>query len=255
MITSVTNKQLKNVKALCDHRRTRRDQSLFVVENPRMFREIPKEMIKETYVSESFLKIKENSEILKGIKFELVKDDVFKKISDTQNPQGVIALVKQPEYDLTKLLNKNPKGRYIVLNRLQDPGNLGTILRTAEAAGIAGIIMDRECVDIFSPKVVRSTMGAILRVPFVYTDDLKDSIRKMRRAGIKCYAAHLKGTIDFREGDYSGGTAFFIGNEGNGLSDEISDMADELVYIPMEGQAESLNAAVAAALLMYAKSL
>lgn len=255
MINNITNKQIKNIKALCDHRRTRREQGLFVVENPRMFREIPKEMIRETYVSESFLKNEDNKKLLQGIRYELLKDDMFKKVSDTQNPQGIISLVKQPEYDLDKLLIKNPKGRYIVLNRLQDPGNLGTILRTAEAAGISAIVMDRECVDVFSPKVVRSTMGAILRVPFVYVDDLTEAIRKMRRTGIKCYAAHLKATMDFREADYAGGTAFFIGNEGNGLSDEIAQMADELIYIPMQGQAESLNAAVAAALLMYAKTL
>lgn len=255
MITSIQNKQIKNVKALCDHRRTRRQQGLFVVENPRMFKEIPKDMIAETYVSESFLRVEENRSYLEGINYETVKDDVFKKLSDTQNPQGIIALVKQPVYNLDRLLSENKEARYIVLNRLQDPGNLGTILRTAEAAGISAVIMDRECVDVFSPKVVRSTMGAILRVPFVYVENLADALTEMKKAGIKTFAAHLQGKMDFRNADYTKRCAFLIGNEGNGLDKEISNMADELIYIPMQGQAESLNAAVAASLLMYAKML
>lgn len=255
MITSIQNKQIKNIKDLLDHRRSRRSQGTFVVENPRMFKEIEKDKIVQTFVSESFCKDESNIALLKDINYEIVKDDVFKKISDTQNPQGIVAIVKQPEYDLEKIIHKNPKGRYIVLNRLQDPGNLGTIMRTAEAAGIAGVIMDKDCVDIFSPKVVRSTMGAVLRVPFVYTDDLKESVKRLKVNGIKCFAAHLKATTDFREADYSNGAAFFIGNEGNGLSDEVTALADEKIYIPMQGKAESLNAAVAASLLMYAKTL
>ena len=94
--------------------------------------------------------------------------DIFKKISDTQNPQGIMAIVKQPAYALEDVIDGSLDARYIVLNKLQDPGNLGTIMRTAEAAGIKAVIMDRETVDIFSPKVVRATMGAILRVPFIY---------------------------------------------------------------------------------------
>lgn len=251
MITSVSNKQIKNIKALCDRRRARREQGLFVVENIRMFREIPRDMLMEVYVSESFLKLEENKKLLKDIKYEVLIDEVFKKTADTQSPQGVIALVRQPEYKLSDCLNVESGDKIIVLNRLQDPGNLGTIMRTAEAAGVKLVIMDNECVDIFSPKVVRSTMGAIFRVPFVYTENLSDTICILKKSGIRCYAAHLEGKKDFRDIDKTVAKAYFIGNEGNGLDFEITNLADEKVFIPMQGKAESLNAAVAAALLMY----
>lgn len=251
MITSIQNKQIKNIKALCDRRKFRREQGLFVVENIRMFREIPENMLAEIYVSESFLKVSENKDLLAGKNYEVITDEIFKKTADTQSPQGVIALVKQPNYKLADYLKEKEDDKYIILNRLQDPGNLGTIMRTAEAAGIKAVIMDSECADIFSPKVVRSTMGAIFRVPFIYSENLSQTINDLKKSGVKCYAAHLEGKTDFRDIDKTTSRAFFIGNEGNGLDAEITALADEKVFIPMQGKAESLNAAVAAALLMY----
>ena len=139
----------------------------------------------------------------------------------------------------------------LVLDNLQDPGNLGTIFRTAEAAGVTGIILSRDCVDIYNPKVIRSTMGAVFRVPFLYAEDLQGTIGELKREGIKVYAAHLKGRKAYDQEDYREGCAFLIGNEGNGLRDEIAECADHYVIIPMLGRAESLNAAVAAAVLMF----
>jgi TrmH family RNA methyltransferase len=127
---------------------------------------------------------------------------------------------------------------------------MGTILRTAEGAGVTGIIMNRGTVDPYNPKVIRSTMGAAFRLPFVIVDDLAEAIDQMKRCGVTVYAAHLDGKV-FYEYDYKGGTAFLIGNEGNGLTKEISDKADQLIQIPMKGQVESLNAAIASTVLMY----
>ena len=139
----------------------------------------------------------------------------------------------------------------MILENLQDPGNLGTIIRTAEGAGVDGIIMTSGTVDIYNPKVIRSTMGAMYRMKFAYTDDLAGTVKLLKSKGIITYAAHLKGAVDYVKCDYTKGTAFFIGNEGNGLTDEATDLADRKIIIPMKGKLESLNAAVSGALLMY----
>ena len=138
----------------------------------------------------------------------------------------------------------------MVLDNLQDPGNLGTIVRTAEGAGVTGVIMSKETVDIYNPKVIRSTMGSIYRMPFYYADDIFETVEELQKRGIKVYAAHLQGE-GFYEKDYRTGTAFLVGNEGNGLTDRITGMADEKIRIPMMGKVESLNAAIAATLMAY----
>ncbi len=133
---------------------------------------------------------------------------------------------------------------------IQDPGNLGTIFRTGEGAGITGVIMSKGTVDIYNPKVVRATMGAIYRVPFVYLEDLEKVIRQIQIDGA-VYAAYLDGAIDYDAIDYEGNIGILIGNEGNGLKKETVRLADACIRIPMEGKVESLNAGPAAAILMY----
>ena len=137
----------------------------------------------------------------------------------------------------------------LVLEDIQDPGNLGTIFRTAEAAGATGIVMSRGTVDIFHPKVVRATMSAVFRMPFYISNDLCAEISVFRERGIRSYAAHLGGKRAYDELPLSKGCAFLIGNEGNGLSEELTAQADEKIIIPMAGGAESLNAAMAAGIV------
>ena len=139
----------------------------------------------------------------------------------------------------------------LVLEDIQDPGNLGTIFRTAEAAGATGIVMSRGTVDIFHPKVVRATMSAVFRMPFYISNDLCAEISVFRERGIRSYAAHLGGKRAYDELPLSKGCAFLIGNEGNGLSEELTAQADEKIIIPMAGGAESLNAAMAAGILLF----
>lgn len=134
----------------------------------------------------------------------------------------------------------------MLLDNLQDPGNMGTILRTAEAAAVTGIIMSSDCVDVYNPKVIRSTMGSVFRVPFVYVENVTDVIRQMKEHGIRTYATHLAGELAYDEPDYRTPSAFFVGNEGNGLRDQVAELADTYIKIPMAGQVESLNAAIAA---------
>lgn len=255
MITSNSNQQMKHIVQLQKKSKTRYEQRVFVVEGPKMTFEAPADWIEKIYVSESFWNAPENFQKFEKYDYEVVSDSVFKSISDTQTPQGILGIVKMPEYTLEDLMQtaaaKSQKPHLLVLESIQDPGNLGTMLRTGEGAGVSGIIMNRTTVDIFNPKTIRSTMGSLYRVPFYITEDLEETLQELKKNDILVYAAHLKGTKSYDMPDYTRGTAFLIGNEGNGLSEEIAEMSDEYIRIPMEGQVESLNAAIAATLLMY----
>lgn len=269
MITSTSNQQVKNLLQLQKKAKVRREQQLYVVEGIRMFREAPARQIAQIYVSESFYRDPEHKALLeekqresctggknassdgRGIRMEVFSDHVFSHVSDTQTPQGVLCLMRMPGYELEQLLREHRNGLWLALENVQDPGNLGTMFRTGEGAGIAGVLMDASTVDIFNPKTIRSTMGAIYRVPFVITPDLKDAVRMLQRHGVNVYAAHLEGSVCYDIPDYSKSSAFLIGNEGNGLTPELTACADTYIRIPMGGQLESLNAAMAAGILMY----
>lgn len=248
MISSTSNSRIKNIMNLKNSARARRQQDCFLVEGPRMFFEVPKERLLEVYVTEGFEK--KYVDRLVDCCYELISDAVCRHLSDTRTPQGVTALVKKQETPLEEILAGDENPCLFLLENLQDPGNMGTILRTSEGAGVSGIIINRESVDPYNPKVIRSTMGAIFRMPFVVVDDFEDVLRRLKEAGVRTFAAHLDGE-DFYRQDYRGGCAFFIGNEGNGLSEELAARADGRIRIPMKGQVESLNAAVAATVLMY----
>lgn len=254
MITSVANAKVKQVVLWQNKARERRSDGVFLAEGFKMFGEAPLSWIREVYLSEEGAdKLGCDGtmgEKLKETGYELVTDEVMKKMADTQTPQGILTVLSCPEYSLEELL-KRPKGLFLVLEDLQDPGNLGTIMRTGEGAGVTAVIMNKKTVDIFNPKVVRATMGSIYRIPFIISEDLQDVMQKMHDSGIRTYAAHLSGTVFHTGCSFTDSTAFLIGNEGNGLSEELTGLADGYVKIPMEGELESLNAAVAAALLVY----
>ena len=230
--------------------KVRNEQRLFVVEGTKMFAEANREWVQQVYVSESFLLLDKNKALLSDVKYEVLTDHVFKTVSDTQTPQGILSLLTMPSYTLSDIL-KQPNPQLLILESIQDPGNLGTMFRTGEGAGIAGVIMNRTTVDVFNPKTIRSTMGSIYRVPFLVAENLKDTITDIKAQGVTLYAAHLKGKCSYDEVDYKTATGFLIGNEGNGLSDEIAELANSYIRIPMAGKVESLNAAIAATLLMY----
>lgn len=247
MITSIANQQIKNIVKLNKSTKFRKEQGVFIVEGIRMFQEVPKERLVDTYVTEAFYE--KHAHLFTDVPFCFVSETVFKEISDTMTPQGVLAVVKQQSYKQEDLL-QGEHTLIMVLEQLQDPGNLGTIIRTGEGAGVTGVLMSKDTVDIYNPKVVRSTMGSIYRMPHIYAEDIKEAVIRLKEAGVKVYGAHLKGE-PFYHKDYQKPTAFLIGNEGNGLTDALSDLADEKIKIPMCGQVESLNAAVAASVLMY----
>lgn len=254
MITSSANARVKQVIQWQTKAKERKSAGIFLAEGLKMFEEMPEERAREVFVSEEaaerFLRQPDIAGKLLRTGYELVSEEVFQKMSDTQTPQGILCVVERPRYSLEQLLNEeNPL--LVALENLQDPGNLGTIVRTGEGAGITGIIMNRGTVDIYNPKTIRATMGSVYRVPFVCVEDLRESVKAMRERGIRCYAAHLSGRKHYDDCSFREGTAFLIGNEGNGLTSELADMADEYLKIPMEGQVESLNAGIATALLMY----
>lgn len=250
MINSTANKQIKNLIQLQTKAKARREQKQYVVEGIRMYREVPKECLVKTYVSESFYEKEENRAQIKDGAFEIVADHVFAAACDTKTPQGILCVVRQQEYDLQSML-QTEKPFLMMLEDIQDPGNLGTIFRTAEAAGVTGIIMSSSTVDLYNPKTIRSTMGSLYRMPFCSTADFAETIRELQEKQVKIFAAYLTGSVDYIAADYTGGCAFLIGNEGNGLKEETAQLADACVKISMEGQVESLNAAIAATVLMF----
>lgn len=253
MITSISNGKIKHVVQLLTKSKVRKQEGLYIIEGEKMFLEAPKELITEIYASSSYLAKTAHIKKLADIGYEEVTDSVYERMSDTKSPQGILCVMRKKllkEDYITKLC-AGSKAHILVLEGLQDPGNMGTIMRTAEGAGYDCILADEKTVDIYNPKVTRSTMGAMFRLPVVYTSDLNGTLDKIRKQNVKVYAAHLSGKRFYYEEKYPDKMAILIGNEGNGLSDSIMKHADVPVKIPMEGKVESLNAAVAAAILMY----
>lgn len=250
MITAASNSRIKRLVQLNQKSKLRRTEDVFLAEGVKMFLEAPRKQLQEVYVSESFLEKCSCREHLEEVGYEVVSDSVFSKISDTCTPQGVLCVLKQFHYNIEEML-RDKAPLFLLLENIQDPGNLGTMLRTGEGAGVSGIIMSRDTVDLYNPKVIRSTMGSIYRVPFYYADDFAAAVHQVQQAGVSVYAAHLRGKNSYACQDYTKGTAFLIGNEGNGLREETAELADCYIRIPMEGKVESLNAAVASSILMY----
>ena len=256
MITSTGNARVKQLVTWQKKRKARDEEGVYIVEGIRMYREAPRAQVREVYVSEQFYSRygEELGLSAWGRQMEILSDHVFSNVSDTKTPQGILLVMEQRSCEICEMLDLDAQGRkplLMVLDNLQDPGNLGTILRAGEAAGVTGVIMSYDCVDIYNPKVIRSTMGSVYRMPFVYVEHLPETLEVLAEAGIHSYAAHLKGKNSYDQEDYTRGTAFLIGNEGNGLRDEVADAAECYIKIPMCGEVESLNAAVASSVLMF----
>lgn len=249
-ITSKDNPLIKFVSHLQSSAKQRKEEKLFVLEGLRICSDAYENNIKfdKLIVSKNALQ-KHNDTITQFAKNSkntyVLREDLFKKISDTNTPQGIIAVAQMPQ--------KNDKistnGRYIALENLADPSNLGAIARTAEALGVDGIIISSDSCDPYSPKCLRSSMGTLLRVPLYITDDIIDFISSNNLQSFACVVDRDADSIATH--NFCDGSVLLIGNEANGLSNKAKTMATHRITIKMSGKAESLNAAAAAAIAMW----
>ena len=237
-IESSQNKIIKEINSL-KQKKYRDKTGLFIVEGERLISEASPEYV---------LARKDYTGDLDG--FERVYTTsaaLFDRVSDTVSPQGILGVCKIPKNDINEFVG-GENAFVVILERVADPGNLGTIIRTADAAGADAVILSEGCADPYNLKTIRSTMGSVFHLPVYRNVNLKEFLKDTK---IRTFAAHLKGTKSCYDTDMSGSVGIIIGNEANGLSDEISGLADELVKIPMPGRAESMNAAVAAGIMIY----
>ncbi|MFV0363415.1 MAG: TrmH family RNA methyltransferase [Suipraeoptans sp.] len=250
MITSTSNARIKLLKSYQKKKKLRDEAGVYIVEGVRMLKEVPLEYLSELYVSETFYD--GNKTLVNNISGNpiILTDAVYNHVSDTKTPQGVLLVVKRREYAFDDMLDECTDFS-IILDGLQDPGNLGTIIRSAEAAGVNGIFLTEDCVDVYNPKTIRATMGSVYRIPICYVNNMENGIDKMKDRGITIYAADLNGNMDYDKEIYADKKAFLIGNEGNGISSILLNKADTCIKIPMKGHVESLNAAISATVLMF----
>ncbi|MED3894022.1 RNA methyltransferase [Priestia aryabhattai] len=244
-IDSVKNPQVKAWKKL--HNKKDRDkQGLFMVEGFHLVEEAIKnnDCVKE-------LIIRESTEVpaqwnIDGIEITVVNEAIIKLLSDTETPQGIIAVCVQTKH--AEIIHTAQK--VLLLDAVQDPGNLGTIIRTADAAGVEAIIIGEGSVDVYNPKVVRSTQGAIFHLPIV-KGDLLEIISLLKERGIAVYGTSLQNGKVYTHVKPSNEFALIVGNEGNGVSEKVLEQTDQNLYIPIYGKSESLNVAIASGILLY----
>ncbi len=255
MITAKDNELVKEIGKLMSSSKRRKEKNCFVTEGVRLCMDgvlsqaeithfLYTKAAKEKY-HEEYGRISAASE--KSVE---VSESIFKKLSDTAAPQGFMCVVKRldKKFDSYTI---NKQGRYAALENIQDPQNIGTILRTAEALGTDGVILSSDCCDIYAPKVVRGSMGAIFRVPLMIAEDFTQCITALTAQGYHTYASTPHQAENISTISFAAGGIMLIGNEGNGLKPETIAACEKSVRIEMKGRAESLNAAAAAAILLY----
>lgn len=253
-IKSSSNKIIKEVKSL-DNKKNRFKKGLFIIEGIRIIEDAIKshENIKYILYSDKLFDVKNGKELFNyvGNEYETYKIDhnLFKDISDTENTQGIIAVLSMKNHEIKDMIKD---GTFIViLDKLQDPGNMGTIIRSADALGASGIIVSKGSVDIYNQKVLRSTMGSLFHMPIVQLEDTKEVILGLKNNNVKILATTLNHAKYCYDINLKEDIAIVIGNEGNGLDEEICDLSDENIIIPMDGKSESLNVAMASSIIMY----
>lgn len=241
MITSVQNNRVKQWRKL--HMKKERDMSnSFLIEGYHLIEEAwkSKRHIKEFIIREGT----ESPIFANGMNVTYVTKEVFQHISQTKTPQGIAAVVKMER-------ETEVKGeRVILLDQIQNPGNLGTIIRTADAAGFDAVVLGQGTVDLYNDKVIRATQGSLFHIPII-ENDLIHVIDQLKQDQFTIWAAALEHSTSYKELPYPTKVAIIVGNEGSGIDETIIKEADEIVSIPIYGQAESLNVSIAAAILMY----
>ena len=252
IISSKDNELVKNIKKLKD-KKYRDLENVYIVEGIKMLKEaiVENASIKQIIICDDC----EKSDLIsKEMMYEIAKYDcvyvtskVFKYITEVQTPQGVMAIIEKNNRD--KEINYD-EDIIMALDDIQDPGNLGTILRTSDSIGLSQVLISKGTADPYNPKVVRSTMGAIYRVKVIECDDLKETLKEIKKNKFKILATSLDDSKSIYDIKYNK-KVIVIGNEANGVEEEIVKLSDEKIKIPMLGKTESLNASVATGIVLY----
>jgi RNA methyltransferase, TrmH family len=250
LIDSKNNPIVKETLKLKE-KKHRVDRMEFIVEGYRFAMEAIASSfeVKYLFLSEehaaSFIKLGILNNLKPATRVLTLTNKLFKSLSSTENPQGILAVVK-----LERVIPKETNGFYVLTDKIQDPGNMGTIIRTAHAAGSLGVITTKGTVDVYNEKTLRSTMGSIFKVPILEDNDLS-LVKNLQGKGYKLVVTSLQAKEAIYGKDLTGKVIIAVGNEGNGISEEVLSLADERVKLPMPGDAESLNAAVAVSIVIY----
>lgn len=254
-ISSSKNLLIKEIKGL-HKKKDRWASNLFIMEGIKLIDEAINNnvIIKNIIYTDKLLMSNEGLDFFNRLntlgKMIKVSENIFKEISDTENSQGVLAtgffVIRN---NVEQFDNSNQF--LLFLDGIQDPGNMGTIIRSADAFKVDGIVIGDNCVDTYNPKVVRATMGSIFRVPLYFVKDSIDNLMQFKNNNFKIYATSLEGSVSNYDINYDDKFIIIIGNESRGVDANIIQIADKLIKIPMPGNAESLNVGVAASIIMY----
>jgi TrmH family RNA methyltransferase len=236
--------KIRLVRNLLEKRRARRKEQRFVVEGPHLVEEAGDLIDFVIYSEELPIVAKLRG---KGIDCYKISRKQFAEISEVETPQGILAVVREQQFGLRDVLG----GLIVFCIGVQDPGNLGTIIRTADAVAASGVVLSRGTVDLYNSKVIRSTMGSLFHLPIVHVDDVPETIEYLKSRKTRVVATDIEAEKNYFAVDYKGSTSVLIGNEGAGLPEEIINLSDEVVKIPMPGKAESLNVGVSTAVVLY----
>lgn len=249
---SITSRSNPKVKELLE---LKKSKDYFFVEGYRIIEEIlktglsPFELIFTPEAGQNTITLQAKSN---ASNYTALSRQVFDKISDTREPQGLAAFFKKPAHDINKMLKTSGKhGIFLLLHEVQDPGNLGTIFRTARAGGVSGIFLTNKSVSLTNTKTIRASMGSIFTVPFVENIELNNAISYLKNSNITIAAADIKSDIELFKSGYKLPVCFVLGSEAHGLPVEVFQKADVVLKIPMVNQIESLNLSVSAAVLIY----
>ena len=252
IISSKDNELIKHIKKLKE-KKYRDLNNEYIIEGTKLIKEAIEENanIKQILICDNC----QNTDIIpKELMYEIAKyeciyvtEKIFKNISDVNTPQGILAIIeknnKETQIDYSQDI-------IVVLDDIQDPGNLGTILRTVDSIGLTQIIVSKGTADCYNPKVVRSTMGAIFRVKIIESEDLENTLKEVKKHQFKITVSSLQTKNTIYDINYDK-KVIIIGNEANGVEQKIQDIADEKIKIPMLGKTESLNASVATGIILY----
>lgn len=255
-ITSLDNRIVKMAASLSE-KKYRDREGAYIIEGPNMIREALTDRGKARFI---FLRAESASdeaiEIAKsadeqGLAVYELSETVFNKVSQTESPQGIVAVFDKPDNSREKFFEACRDRNVLVIDRVQDPGNIGTLMRTAEAAGFGGAVFIKGSGDPFSAKAVRAASGSAERLPMIFTESANDTLALLKSNGKKIFATAMNARQLYYRADLKKNIALVVSNEGNGASEDILNGADEIICIPMDGKTESLNVAMASGIIMF----